>query len=223
MSNVKTFAITVSPADNITNNTANRIARLLADCSAQYHIICEKTGKRHLHAFVLLNTPKTSSNFGKWFRKHANKILTDEGQDYHPNVCFLTKAAYNDDWVQKYLVKDPKVDIIASQLDKDPQTRLDEYLQVPDKRKKNEYNARYVRLSELFKTTYPLVPEPNFYFVCQFLTKEMIENRMQYQPCSRKMNRLVRGVRTFILGSHQYDFENHPPEESYPYPHNMES
>ena len=209
---LKPYALTVSPKHDIIDPVVSDVARVIADISDQHAVVCETSGKRHLHAFILLKQPKTTSNAGKWFKKHIGRILQEHDQEHAPSAIFV-KPCYNDDWVTQYLTKDADVEVISQDMP-DPDTRTAAYAEVPDKRKKSiQYNSSLVRLAADFCRAHPLMPPRcvDHKRVEKWYLQLCYAQRAPYIEDPRRFNRKMIAICAFIRKDEEYNYSPHLP------------
>lgn len=196
-----TWTITISPTDHINDTTVNAVRSLITDISDQHIIVCEsETSKRHLHAWMVLRKPKTSSNFSRDLSpKFVNCIHQPHGR-----AAFKAEQCYNDHWRQTYLIKEETREIISQFVrgtEESEKFIASEYAKRPEPNSlKRVYNKHYTELADDIAPRM-LPPESfalNYESVEKYLLTRMFEGKQQYITDPKKMVREVKTVLAFV-------------------------
>lgn len=114
---LSTFRITVSVPDHLCDTAISRIATWVSKKCVYYHVVTEHgtSGKKHLHAAIVLKTPAEGNNvLGYWW-----KIV----QEFHPTAirryAMDKKVMYDHVWYDDYLRKEDAVVVVASKYTRD--------------------------------------------------------------------------------------------------------
>lgn len=105
------FAITVRPADGITDEQIRAVTKLIIGKCDYYVIVTEKTGsERHLHAGLFLKKPTKKATINVRLRELKCFKSLSNTERYVMNSG--TKIMYNRDFIDEYLTKDDDTQII---------------------------------------------------------------------------------------------------------------
>lgn len=114
---LSTFRLTVSVPDHISDTVISRIASWCSKKCVYYHVVTEygTSGKKHLHAAVVLKVPAEGNNVLGYLWKIV--------QDCHPTAvrrhAMNKHVMYDHVWYDEYLRKESGVTVVASKYDRD--------------------------------------------------------------------------------------------------------
>lgn len=111
MEKCRTYALTIRPLNGIDDDQITMVTRYIKRQSEYYHVVTEKTGvSRHLHAGLILKTPKSRSNFVTDVLRMFKNLSPSEKSVLRSGI----KIMYNFDFINVYLNKDDDTVVLES-------------------------------------------------------------------------------------------------------------
>jgi hypothetical protein len=111
--NFKTFAVTVRPANGVTDEQIKCMLKWVKKNCEYYHVVTEKEDfQRHIHAGIVLKKETTRSNIGNRVKNLFKELDTNEKRVLLRGI----KIMYNEDFMRNYLDKDDDTVVIESHL-----------------------------------------------------------------------------------------------------------
>jgi hypothetical protein len=167
-------------------------------------LITEKENdQRHIHGAVITKKGKGLSTFKtEWKRKLKYIERRTDTVDWR--VALKVKNWYNKDWYYEYLAKDDHTFIIEDTMD---MMEAKKHFKDNEKRHKEQADAYFQMLEDLYKKRYPQKPHPDRQDIDLFLCGEMrIHRTIKVIRSARKFFELVIGLRDYIRKAPRFDY-----------------
>lgn len=224
MSKIKSIALTLRPRGGITDDDIALLLNIVLDRCEWLHVITEKTdAEKHIHAALYLKNETTLSAFNQLLRRKMLKSF-EERNSIWKYAC-VSRTMYNDDFLKKYLMeqikdgeaKDDEMTVIESKLPSEEE-RAAYYSDVkPTRKTRTHGDPYYLKLEKLYYECHTLMQredgqtmlaptrEPTLEEIEHFLCKMMYdERRLNVISDSRKMRRVCKNLRCFIMKATRY-------------------
>lgn len=132
----RTFLLTVSPRDPVTQECQNAIVNYIKEQTAYGYVVTEtgKSGKLHLHAVLVFDAHREKK---KLQENITNRIVKKNGHpDAKNGIAVYVQVCPGHKWYDEYLRKEQGVNILYDKYERDavtnyfPSDAIQEYLQV---------------------------------------------------------------------------------------------
>jgi len=209
------IALSVRPKGGISPEETSEIVkfcrRICESFSAVIETIGEDTSTRHLHGILFLKKPTAIGDlFGKEKMFHRKMIKFCERSESIWSIYCKAVGAYNDDWCEEYLKKDPSREVVAdTHLQKEE--RMEYYVdRIPRTNTKYMGDEFFLTRERMWFEAHPDRKPVDIEEVARFLTCLMYcDRRIGVVQDPRRFKQQVRCLFQFIWKATEPDWHSY--------------